>query len=81
MGLNRCNLITSVVYAVDNSIKLLKENPLAVAMNFLSTVFICHLWHIKTVQFLGHYTVQLRIINYELRLTRLLLVHNENKTK
>jgi hypothetical protein len=38
LGLNKCNLITPVVYAVDNGVKLLKENPLAVATNCLSTV-------------------------------------------
>jgi hypothetical protein len=71
LGLNRCNLITSIVYAVDNSVKLLEENPLAVATNFLSTVLkyaiygifkngavFCWLWG----------DIQLRIINYELRL-------------
>jgi hypothetical protein len=68
LGLNRCNLITSVVYAVDNGIKLLKENPLAIATNFLSAVFICHLWHIKTAQFLGHY-IKLSIVNCQLSIT------------
>jgi hypothetical protein len=66
LGLNRCNLITSVVYAVDNGVKLLEENPLAVATNFLSTVLKYAIYGIfKDGAFFGtlHSNCQLLIVN------------------
>jgi hypothetical protein len=85
--LNRCNLITSVVYAVDNGVKLFKETPLAIATNFLSTVLKYAIYGIfKNGAFFGR-VFKLSIVNCQFlltrpfNLTRLLLVHNENKTK